>query len=69
MSKSSISVGDDTPTGEPGNAPEGPYITDEDDGSRPRDRKPAKDDKKDGGSDEPTDAGEKRPPGAVRTDF
>lgn len=29
MSKSKISVGDDTPTGEPKNAPKGPYTTDE----------------------------------------
>lgn len=31
MSKSKISVGDDTPTGEPENAPKGPYTTDETD--------------------------------------
>jgi hypothetical protein len=31
-----ISVGDDTPTGEPENGPAGPYITDKDDGSRQR---------------------------------
>jgi hypothetical protein len=34
MAKSSISIGDDTPTGEPENAPRGPYITDKDDGTR-----------------------------------
>ena len=34
MAKSSISIGDDTPTGEPENAPKGPYITDKDDGTR-----------------------------------
>jgi hypothetical protein len=41
MAKSSISIGDDTPTGEPENAPRGPYITDKDDGTRePRRQKP-----------------------------
>jgi hypothetical protein len=41
MAKSSISIGDDTPTGEPENAPRGPYITDKDDGTRdPRGQKP-----------------------------
>jgi hypothetical protein len=34
MAKSSISIGDDTPTGEPENGPRGPYITDKDDGTR-----------------------------------
>ncbi len=34
MAKSSISIGEDTPTGEPDNAPKGPYITDKDDGTR-----------------------------------
>ncbi|MBV9630680.1 MAG: hypothetical protein JO230_21480 [Xanthobacteraceae bacterium] len=34
MAKSSVSIGDDTPTGEPENAPKGPYITDKDDGTR-----------------------------------
>lgn len=29
-----ISIGDDTPTGEPENGPRGPYITDVDDGGR-----------------------------------
>jgi hypothetical protein len=29
MAKAGISVGDDTPTGEPQNGPRGPYITDE----------------------------------------
>jgi hypothetical protein len=33
MSKGQLSVGDDTPTGEPENGPRGPYITDKDDGS------------------------------------
>ena len=36
MAKSSISIGVDDATGQPETAPEGPYITDEDDGSRPR---------------------------------
>jgi hypothetical protein len=33
MAKTGISVGDDTPSGEPQNGPTGPYITDDDDGS------------------------------------
>jgi hypothetical protein len=33
MGKGQLSIGDDTPTGEPENAPRGPYITDEDDGT------------------------------------
>lgn len=28
-----MSIGDDTPTGEPENGPRGPYITDKDDGT------------------------------------
>jgi hypothetical protein len=35
MAKASISVGDNTSTGEPENGPKGPYITDKDDGTRP----------------------------------
>lgn len=34
MPRSKISVGDDTPSGEPENGPKGPYITDKDDGSQ-----------------------------------
>ena len=34
MGKGQMSVGDDTPTGEPENGPRGPYITDKDDGTR-----------------------------------
>lgn len=33
MSKGQLSVGDDTPTGEPENGPRGPYITDKNDGT------------------------------------
>lgn len=45
MSKGQLSVGDDTPTGEPENGPRGPYITDKDDGtSKPE---PASGDTKD----------------------
>ena len=33
MSNGQISVGDDTPTGEPETGPRGPYITDKSDGS------------------------------------
>jgi len=36
MAKASISIGIDDATGQPESAPAGPYITDEDDGSRPR---------------------------------
>jgi len=36
MAKASISIGVDDATGQPENGPEGPYITDEDDGTRPR---------------------------------
>jgi len=35
MAKPSLSIGDDTPTGEPDNGPRGPYITDKDDGTDP----------------------------------
>jgi hypothetical protein len=38
MAKASISIGVDNATGQPASAPEGPYITDEDDGTRPRKR-------------------------------
>ncbi len=41
MGKGQMSIGDDTPTGEPENGPRGPYITDKDDGTRKRG--PAKD--------------------------
>jgi hypothetical protein len=34
MGKGKVSIGDDTPTGEPENGPRGPYITDKDDGTR-----------------------------------
>jgi hypothetical protein len=33
MGEGQMSVGDDTPTGEPKNGPRGPYITDKDDGT------------------------------------
>jgi hypothetical protein len=39
MPKGQVSVGDDTPTGEPENGPRGPYITDKDDGTRKPGRK------------------------------
>ena len=39
MAKASISIGVDDATGQPESAPAGPYITDEDDGSRPRNPK------------------------------
>jgi hypothetical protein len=42
MAKARISVGVDDATGQPANAPEGPYITDEDDGSRPRRQAPSR---------------------------
>lgn len=34
MGRGRLSIGDDTPTGEPENGPRGPYITDKDDGTR-----------------------------------
>jgi hypothetical protein len=40
MGNGQLSIGDDTATGEPENGPKGPYITDKDDGSRRKDRKP-----------------------------
>jgi hypothetical protein len=42
MAKPSISIGVDDATGQPASAPEGPYITDQDDGSRRRKRAPAR---------------------------
>jgi hypothetical protein len=36
MPRSRRSIGVDDATGQPANAPRGPYITDEDDGSSPR---------------------------------
>ena len=33
MAKGRLSIGDDTPSGEPENGPRGPYITDKDDGT------------------------------------
>jgi len=39
MAKASISIGIDDATGQPAGAPQGPYITDQDDGSRPHKRK------------------------------
>ena len=40
MAKGQVSIGDDTPAGEPENGPRGPYITDKDDGTRePKSRK------------------------------
>ena len=42
MGKGQLSVGDDTPTGEPENGPNGPYITDKDDGT-PKSRRSKED--------------------------
>jgi hypothetical protein len=60
MGKGQVSIGDDTPTGEPENAPRGPYITDKDDGTRKR--RPALDKgvPKTGRSTE--DSNQRRPP-------
>jgi hypothetical protein len=70
MGKASTSVGDDTPTGEPENAPSGPYITDDYDGSLPHKGKLPDND---AGAHVPRPKAPtpqvKRPPGAVRTDF
>ena len=41
MAKASISIGMDDATGQPADV-EGPYITDEDDGSRPRKKRPSR---------------------------
>jgi hypothetical protein len=41
MAKASISIGVNDATGQPSNGPRGPYITDEDDGSRPRRKRQA----------------------------
>jgi hypothetical protein len=41
MAKASISIGVDDATGQPDSAPQGPYITDRDDGSRPRSNRPS----------------------------
>jgi hypothetical protein len=38
MGNGQVSIGDDTPTGEPENGPRGPYITDKDDGTRKPER-------------------------------
>lgn len=38
MAKGQVSIGDDTPTGEPENGPQGPYITDKDDSTRQKPR-------------------------------
>lgn len=65
MGKAAISIGDDTPTGEPGNAPEGPYITAADDGTRPRKSRKTPE----GKSPTPTKAPSARPNRAVRTDY
>ena len=56
MAKTQVSIGDDTPTGEPDNGPRGPYITDEDDGTR----KPARNKKTENGKKEDSD--QRRPP-------
>jgi len=48
MGQGKISIGVDTPTGEPANAPKGPYITDDNDGTQlprpmnPKDKAPDK---------------------------
>jgi hypothetical protein len=50
MGNGQLSVGDDTPTGEPENGPRGPYITDKDDGTPKTSRKKE-------------DSDQRRPPG------
>jgi hypothetical protein len=42
MPRGRISIGVDDATGQPANAPRGPYITDEDDGSLPRPKRGAR---------------------------
>ncbi len=68
MGKANISVGDDTPTGEPSDAPEGPYITDDDDGSRTR-RKQGDDAGANAPRPKNDDPTKGRPSGAIRPDF
>jgi hypothetical protein len=41
MAKASISIGVDDASGQPDSVPQGPYITDQDDGSRPRSNRPS----------------------------
>ena len=60
MGKGQMSIGDDTPTGEPENGPRGPYITDKDDGTRKRPPGRNKDARKWGSSAEDSD--QRRPP-------
>jgi len=40
MAKASISIGVDDATGQPAEGPRGPYIRSDDDGSRPRQKRP-----------------------------
>jgi hypothetical protein len=42
MAKASISIGVDDATGQPAEGPRGPYITPDDDGSRPRQKRPSR---------------------------
>ena len=42
MAKASISIGVDDATGQPAQSPRGPYITPDDDGSRPRQKRPSR---------------------------
>ena len=58
MPKGSLSIGDDTPTGEPENAPRGPYITDKDDGT-----------KKPGGKEDSDQRRNKRLPSRTETEI
>jgi hypothetical protein len=60
MGKGQVSIGDDTPTGEPENGPRGPYITDKDDGTRKRGPARDKGARKTGRSAEDSD--QRRPP-------
>ena len=43
MPRGRLSIGVDDATGQPANAPRGPYITDKDDGTAPRTRAPSND--------------------------
>ncbi|MEA2984179.1 MAG: hypothetical protein QOD94_433 [Alphaproteobacteria bacterium] len=60
MGKGQMSIGDDTPTGEPENGPRGPYITDKDDGTRKQGPGSNKDVRKTGRTAEDSD--QRRPP-------
>jgi hypothetical protein len=63
MAKAGISVGDDTPTGEPQDGPRGPYITDEtEDSVHPKGKSGEQEKARKSGSSSPADHGGAKPP-------